>query len=351
MKKKLFISSVQSEFAMERGLLAEYIRQDALLSRYFVPFLFEELPATDTCVQQAYLDEAAQTDVYLLLLGTRYGSIDNEGLSPTEHEYDTATAHHAYRIAMLKDVAIREEKEQRFANKVEQDVVRNRFGSYEELQSNVYAALVQYMLRHGILHQGPFDASIHPKAHISDLDPEKIRWFVGMAHEKRQFPMQYSEENIHRILQSLHLVDDADGVTNAALLLFAKDVQRWFISATVKCAQFYGTKKEKPILSQQLYGGSVFEVVDQTEDFTTILYRTPPQVTPQVTPQVIRLIQAMGQREYSRNELMELLNLEDRENFRLNYLQPALQSSLIVMTIPDKPKSSKQKYRKINRER
>jgi hypothetical protein len=43
----IFISSVQDEFAMERKRIAEYIRQDALFSQYFVPFLFEELPAQD----------------------------------------------------------------------------------------------------------------------------------------------------------------------------------------------------------------------------------------------------------------------------------------------------------------
>ena len=44
--------------------------------------------------------------------------------------------------------------------------------------------------------------------------------------------------------------------------MFAKDVQKWFVSATVKCAHFYGTKIQKPIISQQIYGGSVFEMVD-----------------------------------------------------------------------------------------
>lgn len=58
-KKHIFISSVQSEFAEERKRLAEYIRQDALFSRYFEPFLFEELPAQDMSAQGAYLEQAA----------------------------------------------------------------------------------------------------------------------------------------------------------------------------------------------------------------------------------------------------------------------------------------------------
>ena len=50
---KIFISSVQTEFADERKRLCDYIRQDALLGRFFVPFIFEELPAINTSAQEA----------------------------------------------------------------------------------------------------------------------------------------------------------------------------------------------------------------------------------------------------------------------------------------------------------
>jgi hypothetical protein len=94
MKKQVFISSVQSEFEEERKRLAEYIRQDALFSRYFEPFLFEELPAQDVSAQVAYLEQAAKSEVYILLVGEQYGYQDAEGISPTEREYDTATSNH-----------------------------------------------------------------------------------------------------------------------------------------------------------------------------------------------------------------------------------------------------------------
>ena len=68
------------------------------------------------------------------------------------------------------------------------------------------------------------------------------------------------------------------------------------------------------------------------------------QVTPQVTPQVEELIKILD-KEMNRQEVQEKLNLSDRENFRLNYLKPALEQEFIEMTIPDKPNSSLQKYR------
>jgi ATP-dependent DNA helicase RecG len=68
------------------------------------------------------------------------------------------------------------------------------------------------------------------------------------------------------------------------------------------------------------------------------------QVTPQVTPQVEGLIKLL-KGEMNRQELQEELGLLDRENFRTNYLQPALEKGFIEMTVPDKPNSRLQKYR------
>ncbi|EGR3933222.1 ATP-dependent DNA helicase RecG [Vibrio cholerae] len=44
-------------------------------------------------------------------------------------------------------------------------------------------------------------------------------------------------------------------------------------------------------------------------------------------------------------ELQESLALKDAEHFRKNYLNAAMEKSLIEMTIPDKPTSRNQKYR------
>jgi len=46
-KKRVFISSVQSEFANERQMLFDYLTSDALLGKFFEPFIFENAPVSN----------------------------------------------------------------------------------------------------------------------------------------------------------------------------------------------------------------------------------------------------------------------------------------------------------------
>ena len=68
-----------------------------------------------------------------------------------------------------------------------------------------------------------------------------------------------------------------------------------------------------------------------------------PEVTQEVTPEV-RLLKAI-KGEMTRQDIQKALGLKDDEHFRTSYLLPALRIGLVEMTIPDKPWSSKQKYR------
>ncbi len=83
-------------------------------------------------------------------------------------------------------------------------------------------------------------------------------------------------------------------------------------------------------------------------NFLRIIYFTSNstllQVNTQVNTQVAKLLSVLSG-EHSRQELQQMLGLKDRENFRKNYLQPALEKGYIERTIPEKPNSKNQKYR------
>ncbi len=97
------------------------------------------------------------------------------------------------------------------------------------------------------------------------------------------------------------------------------------------------------------YGKECFKF---TENFLRMTFPASEQVTEQVTEQVAEqvteqvkdLIRVLKQ-EMDRQEIQTELGLSHRENFRSNYLKPALEQGFIEMTIPDKPNSSLQKYR------
>ena len=107
------------------------------------------------------------------------------------------------------------------------------------------------------------------------------------------------------------------------------------------------------ILKQMAANGSPVPLFETDEDRCAYVIRllvhplaeqATGQVTPQVTPQVMHLIEILTG-EMSRGNLMEGVGLKDRMNFSHHYLTPALESELVEITLPDKPRSSKQRYR------
>ncbi|MFW5931115.1 MAG: helix-turn-helix domain-containing protein [Desulfosalsimonas sp.] len=103
----------------------------------------------------------------------------------------------------------------------------------------------------------------------------------------------------------------------------------------------------------QLIEGDVFRMIISVPEFsakadlTDEAHDTPevtPEVAPEVTPEVKSLLSVL-QGDMTRKEIMTALGLKDQKHFRQRYQQPGIALGIIEMTIPDKPKSSKQKYR------
>lgn len=70
------------------------------------------------------------------------------------------------------------------------------------------------------------------------------------------------------------------------------------------------------------------------------------QETDQDNEFISKLLTVLGNDTVSAAVLMERLGLSHRQTFRKNYLQPALDAGLIERTVPDRPNSKNQKYRK-----
>ena len=144
----LFISSVQKELADERRAVKAFVEGDPLLRRYFTAFLFEDLSASDRRADDVYLDEVNRCAVYLGLFGQQYGFEDAAGVSPTEREFDQATARGKPRLIFVKgaDDKARHPKMQALIGKAGAQLIRRRFGSTDELIRLLQDSLVEYLV-------------------------------------------------------------------------------------------------------------------------------------------------------------------------------------------------------------
>ena len=80
---------------------------------------------------------------------------------------------------------------------------------------------------------------------------------------------------------------------------------------------------------------------DSLTEVTVVGQNTDQDKTP-----IERLLSVLGNDTLSAADLMERLGLSHKPTFRKNYLNPALEQTLTERTIPDKPNSKNQKYRK-----
>lgn len=94
-------------------------------------------------------------------------------------------------------------------------------------------------------------------------------------------------------------------------------------------------------------------LIEVSPDWVTVTFprteaaHTPHETlheAPHVTPHVERLV-AVLEGERNRAELMEALGLADRRHFTITYLQPGINAGLIEMTVPDRPRTPRQRYR------
>lgn len=74
--------------------------------------------------------------------------------------------------------------------------------------------------------------------------------------------------------------------------------------------------------------------------------QAPPQATPQALNENIQNLynKLIDGKEYSREELMNILNLSDRKYVQDSYIKPLIDLGLLILKYPDKPKHPKQRY-------
>ena len=321
---RIFVSSVQKEFSQLRRDLKAFLLGDAVLRRFVTEvFLFEEMPAKDRRADHVYLEEVERCDIYLGLFGYEYGNEDRQGLSATEREYNYATQLGKPRLIYVwgADDSKRAVKMKSLVRKVGSELIRRRVEDVSALTTEVYASLVDYLDDMGALRVPPFDTSACAGAGLKDLSRKRIDWFLETAVRERGFPLK-PNTTTQALLTHLNLLDHGKP-TNAAMLLFGENPQRFHRTAETKCMHCHGTEYRRPFASQQMYSGDLFDQANQAHDFvlakinravgTRAVSITAP-ATYELPPDAVgeAIVNAIAHRDYHSNASVEVRLFADR---------------------------------------
>ncbi|MDF9615151.1 DUF4062 domain-containing protein [Bacillus cereus] len=139
MQKKLqvFISSTFTDLQEERQAAVQ-----AVLNAGHIPAGMELFKAADTSQKETIKKWIEESDVYMLVLGGRYGSIDQEtGLSYTHWEYEYAGKLKKPRFAIvINDDALNEKVSKYGANVLE----RENYPNYVEFKKEVLSKISKF---------------------------------------------------------------------------------------------------------------------------------------------------------------------------------------------------------------
>lgn len=152
--QKVFVSSVITDYAPYR----ETARQAIALMDY-QPVLAEDFGPRDYSPEAACLTEVAQADVYLLLLGSRYGFKTAEGLSVTQAEFRQAVKMRRPVLALVEQTEM-EPAQRAFCDEVENysaGFYRGSYSSPDEAKNEIIRALRQLENRFDAASEADFE--------------------------------------------------------------------------------------------------------------------------------------------------------------------------------------------------
>lgn len=328
-KYKIFVSGVQKELKEERREIKKFILGDAFLSEYFDVFLFEDSPAKSKSSEKAYLEEVGKSDIYIGLLGIKYGSAGKGEVSPTEVEFREAKAKHKDILIYIKGQNIVDKDREIGIQKLIKEIKDSklgysyrRFENLSELTDLVYESLIAFLKEKGEVGRVDFDQQICEGATFSDIDEAKVRWFLKVARAKRNFPLG-EDSSVKDVFTHLKLIKD-DKLTNSAILLFGKGPRKFFDQAKIKCVQLPSTEVVKPFSSYHIYEEeNLFEQVDKAVAFVLDAIKFPV-IQQARTVQVARpreipefaiheaIVNAVAHRDYNTTSSVQVMVFLDR---------------------------------------
>lgn len=169
-----------------------------------------------------------------------------------------------------------------------------------------------------------WDERICERANLEDIDEDKVNWFLQKATVERSLKFS-SDVSVREALERLELARNGR-LTNAAVLLFAQNPQKFFLQAETRCGRFKGTRATKPFIDMKVFGGNIIDQVEAAEKF--VLRHTSMAVWVEedkiereekweYPPEAIReaIVNAICHRDYEISSNVQVRIFDDRIEF------------------------------------
>ena len=307
MKYNIFVSSVQREFEHERKFIKQEIENDYILNRFFDVFLFEEQSASGLSPKQLYSEEVINSDIYIGLFGSDYGSILESGISPTELEYDLYSKTHNDALIYIKNVDFRDENTERFIKKIGAHSY-TKFEDRYDLIKQIKESLANFIDKN-LKNYRAFDYEILSDSSCDDVDMDALELFFNVL-EYEPIEKIRDEKGLKNVLSTIRAGEYKNGefrLNTAGALFFAKDISKFNISHQVKMVRFFDDEGIKTFEKAE-YNLSFLKLLKEAELFFNKTLTNTSQIkgfkrqTVQDYPfEAIReaLVNALAHRDYS----------------------------------------------------
>ncbi len=113
-----------------------------------------------------------------------------------------------------------------------------------------------------------WDSMPLPAFKLSDVDDSAIEKFKELAAKKGRIASELLNESKETLLEKLHL-RSGEYLTNATMMLFAKDPEKWQLGAFVKIGYF---ETDSELVFQDEIRGSLIELVDKIIEIVYLKY-------------------------------------------------------------------------------
>jgi len=187
-----------------------------------------------------------------------------KGINLTNKELERITEKIVGKLGIHPDIEIEEVEGKKILKiSVQKSRIPISFdGKYYERVGNTSREMKPERLRQFFLKGANWDSLINEEAEFNEIDEETVRMFIRMGKAKGRLTVFDENVNIKTLFEHLKL-SNKDKLTNAAIILFGKDPQRYFLNAVLRVIRL---KNEITPVGDRLIGGNLFKQVIEGEE-------------------------------------------------------------------------------------